>query len=286
MSANASLNTPGYLPTLFGGGAAGNSLLASLSRLSSGSQVMTDPVLALRQARTAGGRQIALVAAEAQVRRDLAGFTAALSAATTPARLLESQIALKVLLTAHGLGDQVNNVALARQALLCDPAAADSLVHQLSDTRWPAVNKACAFARRGLSVLKSAQAAGQIARLYVEAIWRQRLDEATPGLSFAVDFVNRAGTIRSAEQLLADPAARAVLVHAPGAPSQTAYQPPTAMDAAAAARVDLESLLDPARVEQIAHDYLIAVAEAQAEAGEDESVLLDMPVRRPAGLIR
>jgi hypothetical protein len=286
MSANASLNTPGYLPTLFSGGSAGNSLLASLSQLSGGSQVMADPVLALRQAVTGGRRQIALISAEAQIRCDLAGFTSALSAATTPARLLESAMAMKVVLTAHGLIDQVNNVALARQALLCDPTAADSLVNQLSDMRWPAVNRACGFAKRGLAVLNSAQTVGVLGRLYAEAVWRARLDAATPGLAFAVDFVNRAGSIATSEQVLADPAARAVLLHQPGAPPQTAYQPPTSLDIAGAERVDFTALRDEARVEAIAHRYLAAVAEARADTADDDAFLLDTPVPRPVGLIR
>ena len=39
-------------------------------------------------------------------------------------RLLANPAALKVLLTANGLGDQVSNTALATQALLADPAYA------------------------------------------------------------------------------------------------------------------------------------------------------------------
>jgi len=115
---------------------------------------------------------IVLAAAEPRFRHDLTQFTQALAVAKTPAQLLANPVALRVLLTAYGLGDKAADVGLATQALLADPARSNSLVNQLTDPRWISVNQTFSFATKGLSVVSAPSTIRAITSLYAEALSR------------------------------------------------------------------------------------------------------------------
>src|SRR5579864_3341727 len=122
MSGSVNLNVPSYLPTLFGSNTQSVSLLSTLYGYAGPAAGTVNPIAALGQAQSGETRQVALVAAEPQVQRDVVQFTQALATAKTPAQLLANPAALKVLLTANGLADQIGNTALATQALLSNPS--------------------------------------------------------------------------------------------------------------------------------------------------------------------
>jgi Protein of unknown function (DUF1217) len=184
MSANVNLNAPSYLPTLLGPDKSGTSLLSTLSGYHG--QDTEPPVLA--EAAEAGpiaaepATEVAReLARELQARSDISQFIKALVAAKTPAQLLADPAALKVLLTANGLGDQAGDTVLATQALLADPANANSMVNKLADQRWLSVNQTYAFASKGLSILNSPGTISAITAGYVEVLWRTTRDLARPG---------------------------------------------------------------------------------------------------------
>lgn len=256
------LTPPSYLPTLFGAATQGSSLLASLYGYSGPAPGTVNPIAALEQAKTNETKQVALVAAEPQVERDIAQFKQALAGAKTPAQLLANPAALKVLLTANGLGDQVNNTALATKALLANPAQPNSLINQLTDSRWLSVNKTFAFATKGLTALNNPTALAAVTNGYAEVLWRTNLDQTTPGLSNALDFLQRANTISSVDQVLGDPTFRSVLTTTLGVPEQIAFQPLTAQEQAISTRIDLKKFQDPSFVTQFTQRYLIAAQQA------------------------
>ncbi len=285
MSGSVNLNVPSYLPTLFASSAPGSSLLASLYGGSSLAAGTVNPIAALEQAKAGETRQVALVAQEPQVKRDIAQFTQGLATAKTPAQLLANPSALKVLLTANGLGDQVNNTALATQALLSDPSKSNALVNQLSDSRWLTMNQTYAFATKGLTVLKHPTAIAAITSGYAEVLWRTNLDQTTPGLSNALDFQARASTITGVDQVLGDSTFRAVLTTTLGIPEQIAYQSITAQEQAVSTRIDLTKFKDPAFVTQFTQRYLIAAQQAASQtAGSGGTDLTTLAVQS-AGLV-
>jgi len=115
-------------------------------------------------------RRVSLAGAEPQVKRDIAQFAQALAAADTPAQLLANPVALRVLLTSHGLADQAGNSALAARALLSNPARSNSLLNQLKDPRWLAVNNLYSFATQGLRMLRNPETVAALTRAYAEAL--------------------------------------------------------------------------------------------------------------------
>ncbi len=280
MAGNVNLTGASYLPTLYGyGTGSGDSLLATLYGQNTQTPGSTNPIAALVQAQTGQTGQVAVIAAEPQVKRDIAQFTQALAAAKTPADLLANPIAMKVLLTANGLGDQSSYTALATKALLSDPSNTNAVVNKLADTRWLSVNKTYAFATKGLSVLKDPATIAAITSGYTEVLWRQNLDQTTPGLSNALDFLKRASTITNVDQVLGDPTFRDVITTGLGVPKQIAFQTITAQEAAINNRIDLTKFKDPAFVKRFTQQYLIAAsqnASATASANTGATDLMSL----------
>lgn len=258
MSGSVNLNAPSYLPTLFGSNTPGTSLLATLFGFATPMPGTVNPIAALEKAKSGETRQVALVAAEPQVKRDIKQFTAVLAAAKTPEELLADPTALKVLLTANGLGSQVANKALATRALLGDPANPKALANQLSDKRWLGVNKTYEFATKGLTILKDPKTIAAVTNGYAEVLWRTNLDQTTPGLSNALDFLQRASKIVNVDQVLGDPTFRAVITTTLGVPKQIAFQTLTAQEQSISTRIDLKKFQDPKFVSQFTQRYLIA----------------------------
>lgn len=268
MSGSVHLQAPGYLPTLFGGGGAvGDSLLATLYGQTPRAAGSANLLAALRQARSGETMQVSLVAAEPQVQREVTQFRQALASAKTPADLLNNPSALKVLLTANGLGDRLASTDLAKQALLSDPADPASLANRLPDTRWKSVAAQLAFAARGLANLRDPRALAPLTRRYAEALWRQSLDRTVPGLSNALDFLKRAASIVSADQILGDPALREVVTTVLAIPADIGFQALTAQENAIRQRIDVTRFADPDFAEHFALRYLIAVSRKEARSG-------------------
>jgi hypothetical protein len=274
MSGSVNLSIPSYLPTLFASSSPGDSLLATLYGNAGPTPGTMNPISALQQAKTGETSQVAVIAADPQVKRDLAQFTAALAAAKTPAQLLANPAALKVLLTANGLGDQLTYTALATKALLSDPSKPNSLASQLPDSRWLTMNKTYAFATKGLALLKDPKTIAAITSGYTEVLWRTGLDKTTPGLSNALDFQARASTITSVDQVLGDPTFRDVITTALGIPKEIAFQSITAQEQAISTRIDLTQFKDPKFVTQFTQRYLIASQQAaSSQAGQSAGLL-------------
>jgi hypothetical protein len=285
MSGSINLSAPSYLPALFGSNSQGSSLLATLYGYAGPAAGTVNPIAALQQAQTGETKQVALVAAEPEVQRDIAQFTQALATAKTPAQLLANPAALKVLLTANGLGDQVSSTALATQALLSDASKSSSLVNTLTDSRWLPVNKTYSFATKGLSVLKEPATLAAVTNGYAEVLWRTNLDQTTPGLSNALDFLQRASTITDVDQVLGDPTFRAVLTTTLGVPRQIAFQTITAQEQAISTRIDLTKFKDPTFVTQFTQRYLIAAQQAASQSSGSGAADLTTLAVQSAGLL-
>ncbi len=242
------------LQTLYQGGA-------------SGAAAGIDPLQALNQAEANQASDIAMTAQQPDVARAIGQFTAAVESATSAQQLLANPAVLQVLLTANGLGDQTQFTALAQKALLSNPNDPNSLVNQLSDTRWQPVVDTYQFATEGLKIIQNPSTITTIANAYAEVTWRNSLDAATPGLSNALTFRQEASTITSVDQILGDPIMRTVVTTALNIPEQIAFQPLEAQEKAISSRLDLSRFKDPNFVETFTQQYLINAQQAASGAG-------------------
>jgi Protein of unknown function (DUF1217) len=263
------------------------SLLTTLYSGSSGTstQTSTDPLGDLTRAEANSTKDVAQTAAEPQVARDIATFTAQVAAAKTPAALLQNPTVLKVLLTANGLGDQVQYTALAQKALLSNTADPNGLANQLtSNSAWKSTASLYDFANKGLSVLQDPSTISTVANAYAEVLWRQSLDAATPGLSNALTFRDEASSITSVDQILGDPVMRAVVTGALGIPQTIAIQDLPAQEQAISTRLDITQFKNPAFVNTFVQQYLIQTNLTGASSGSS-SPSIDQLAVQSAGLV-
>ena len=235
-----------------------------------------DPIAALKQAETNQTKAIATTAAQPDVARDIAAFKTAVATAKTPAQLLANPQALKLILTANGLGDQTDYTALATKALLSDPNDPKSLANTLTDTRWKTLAQTYDFAGKGLSVIQNPATLTAIANGYAQIQWESTLDQSTPGLSVALDFKSRASTITSVDQILGDSNLRTVVTTALGIPQQIAFQPLEAQEKAITNQLDLSKFKDPAFVAQFTDRFLVANQSAASTSSSASSPLLSL----------
>jgi Protein of unknown function (DUF1217) len=262
------------------------SLLTTLYGGSSGTstQTSTDPLGDLARAEANSTKDIAQTAAEPQVARDIATFTAQVAAAKSPATLLQNPTVLKVLLTANGLGDQVQYTALAQKALLSNTDDSNSLADQLTDTAWKSTASLYDFANKGLSVLQEPTTISTITNAYAEVLWRQSLDATTPGLSNALAFRDEASTITSVDQILGDPVMRNVVTTALGIPETIATQDLPAQEQAITSRLDITQFKNPAFVNTFVQQYLIQTNLTGSSSGSTPPTLDQLAVQG-AGLV-
>ena len=234
-----------------------------------GPNTASDRLVALRLAVANETRDIAAVAKRSDVKRDVQAFRDAVAKATDAEALLSNPKALKVLLTANGLADQLAYPGLAKRALLSDPADAKSLASRLPDSRWKTTAETYQFATKGLDVLRNPQVLNTLADGYAEVVWRKSLDQATPGLSDALAFREQAKGVSTAYDILGNGPLRRVVTTALGLPAQIAFQSVEAQAKAITDRLDLSKLKEPRFVDNFTRRYLIASATTDGGFGSD-----------------
>jgi len=260
------------------GSGAGDPVLNALYGIN-GQPSQGNAIQALTSAEQNQTKEIATTAQQPQIARDMAAFTAAVTAAKDPAVLLQNPAVMKVLLTANGLGDQVAYTALAGKTLLSNVNDPKSLVNQLTDTRWKTVVQTYDFANKGLSILQNPKVISTLANAYAEVVWRQSLDAATPGLSNALSFRQSASTITSVDQILGDPTLRTVITTTLGIPQQIAFQSLPAQEKAVSSQIDITRFKDPKFVESFTQRYLIAAGAAASATASTTPDLTTLAVQ-------
>ena len=94
-----------------------------------------------------------MTAAQPTVQSAITAFTQAVNSATSMTQLLANPAFMNVLLTANGMSDQIGYTALATQALTSNLSDPNSLVNQLTDTRWKTLAQNYNFSSTGLAVV-------------------------------------------------------------------------------------------------------------------------------------
>lgn len=242
-----------------------------------------DPSVALKNAEANSTTDIAQEAAQPAVARDITAFRNAVDSATSPVALLQDTTVLKVLLTANGLADQVQYPALAQKALLSNTNDSTALANQLSDSQWKATASLYDFANQGLAVLQNPSVISTITNGYAEVLWRQSLNQTTPGLADALAFRDAASGITSVDQILGDPTLRNVVTTALGIPIQIAEQDLPAQEQAITSKLDITKFSDPNFVETFITRFLVASQNNASPA--DSQSLTQLAVSAGRGLI-
>lgn len=115
--------------------------------------------VALKQAEANEARQLAQVAKQPDVQKDIERYNKVVASAKSLDDILNDPVARKVLMKANGLGDQVDYVGLAKKAMMSDPDDPNSLANKLAsvNSAWLNFVKTYDIRENGLEVLAPKQ---------------------------------------------------------------------------------------------------------------------------------
>ena len=233
-----------------------------------------DPITALKLAQANQTTDVANEAKTPTVELRVAAFTKAVQSATSVSSLLSNPDFLAVFLTANGLGANVNETALAQKALLSTPADSNGLANQLSTTNsaWLTTAQTYNFFANGLAAIQNPKVQATVTNGYAEVLWRQSLDQQTPGLSNALYFLANAASLTTPDAVLGNSVARTVVTTAFGIPLQLAYQPLQAQETAISNVLDFSKLTNSQYVQSITDQYLVQLQASASSSSASSSI--------------
>ena len=250
---------------LFAPGGSNNASAAILNALYSTTPVNTtgfastgDPLLDLKLAQADQTADTAKEAQVPQVAQAIAAFTKAVKGATNITTALGNPNIQQVLLTASGLSNYIGETGLVQKAFMSKLSDPNSVANQLGDGTLLSTVQTYNFARNGLAELQNPKIMATLTNGYAEVMWRQSLDQATPGLSNALDFISQASSIKSVSDVLDNATKFFVITGALGIDPDIINQDLSAQqNAIARSTLDIAKLQDPTYVTSLTDQYLI-----------------------------
>jgi hypothetical protein len=215
--------------------------------------------VSLENAEKNEAKQLAQIAKDPIVKKDLARYAKVVKQAKTLDDVLNDPVARQVFLKANGLGDQVDAVGLAKKALMSDPGDTDSLANRLSsiNNNWLATVQKYNFKTFGLALLNLNIRIEEVQNDYVGEKRLDMLDEQMPGLGSSILFKRIAASLDTPIKILGSALGREVVTTALGLPKQIALQSLEAQSKAISQRLDPKKLKDPEFVDKLVQRYLI-----------------------------
>jgi hypothetical protein len=226
-----------------------------------------DPLLDLKLVQQNETADVAVEAKQPAVQQAIAAFTNAVKNATSIQSALGNPNIQQVLLTASGLSNYIGETGLVQKAFMSDPTNQQSVANQLGDSTLLATVKTYNFFKNGLAELKDPKILATLTSGYAEVMWRQSLDQSTPGLSNALAFLAQASSIKSFSDVLATPSNFYVITGALGIPVDVVFQSTSAQQSAINARVDYAKFQDPTYVKNLTDQYLISMQGSNQSGG-------------------
>jgi len=243
-----------------------------------------NPLLDLKLAQANQTTDVKLEAQQPQVALDINAFKTAVANAPNIQTALQNPDVQKVLLTANGLSSYIGDTALVQKTFLSDPSNSSSLANQLGDSTFLSAVQTFNFAKNGLAELQNPNVVSTLTSGYAEVMWRQSLDQATPGLSNALAFLSQASSITSVGDILSNQTNFDVVTGALGLPLQIVDQTQEAMTSAITSRLDISKLQDPQFVTTLTDQYLLSQQSSSSSSSSSGSSLESLAVQS-AGLV-
>jgi hypothetical protein len=233
----------------------GTTSSAVTSTFVSSGNPLTDLTLAQSQETT----DVAQVEKQPVVENAISQFKTAVANAPDIQTALSNPAVQNVLLTANGLSNYIGETALVQKLFMSDPTDPNSLVNQFGNAEWLNTVQSYNFAQNGLSELQSPQTVSGLTDTYAEMEWRNSLDQATPGLSNALAFLNQASSIKSVNDILDNMVNFEVVTTALGIPTAIVNQDTPAQTTAITTRLDISKLQDRNFVTSMTDQYLLTM---------------------------
>jgi hypothetical protein len=238
-----------------------------------------NPLLDLKLAQQDQTADVAKEALQPQVSQAITAFKTAVAGAKTIQDALANPDVQQVLLTANGLSNYIGDTALVQKVFLSNASDPASLVNRLGDSTLLSAVQTYNFATNGLAELQNPKVVSTLADAYAEVEWRQSLDQATPGLSNALDFLSQAKSIKSVNDILDNYTNFEVVTTALGIPQQIVDQDQSAQVSAISSRVDIAKFQDPNYVTSLTDQYLLTLQENNQASSSDSADITALAVQ-------
>jgi hypothetical protein len=157
---------------------------------------------------------------------------------------------------------------------MSDPTNQSSVANQLGDSTLLATVTTYNFFKNGLAELKNPKILSTLTNGYAEVMWRQSLDQSTPGLSNALAFLSQASSIKSFSDVLSNPSNFYVITGALGIPADVVFQSQAAQESAINSRLDYAKFQDPTYVNNLTDQYLISMQGSNQSGGSTDLTTL------------
>jgi hypothetical protein len=274
-SSSASNVAANILSAVYGGSSSSGTTTA----VSTGS-----PLLDLKLAQQNQAADIAQESLQPQVQQAIAAFKTAVANAPNIQTALANPDVQQVLLTANGLSNYAGETSLVQKALMSDPSDPTSLANQLGDSTLLSTVQTFNFAKNGLAELQNPNVIATLTNGYAEVTWRQSLNQATPGLSNALDFLSQASSIKSVNDILDNATNFEVITGALGIPQDIVNQDQSAQETAIGSRLDISKLQDPHYVTSLTDQYLLTMQENNQSSSSGGTSLIALAAQA-SGLV-
>jgi hypothetical protein len=229
----------------------------------SGFTTTGNPLLDLKLAQADETADSAKEAKVPSVAQAITAFTKAVGSAKDIQSALSNPNVLQVLLTANGLSNYIGETGLVQKAFMSKLSDPKSVANQLGDSTLLSTVTSFNFQQNGLKELQNPKIMATLTNGYAEIMWRQSLNQATPGLSSALDFISQAKSIKSVSDVLENATNFFVITGALGIDPNIANQDQAAQKSAIArSSLNIAKLQDPAYVTSLTDQYLISKQES------------------------
>ena len=234
-----------------------------------------DPLLDLKLAQSDQTADTAKEAKVPQVALAVSAFTKAVQSGKSIQSVLSNPNVQKVLLTASGLSNYIGETGLVTKAFMSNLSDPKSVANQMGDSTLLSTVTTYNFAKNGLAELQNPKILSALTTGYAEIMWRQSLDQSTPGLSTALDFIGQAKSIKSVSDVLNSATNFFVITGALGINPNIAYQDVTAQQKAIeSSSLDIAKLQDPKYVTSLTDQYLISKQESSQANSASAGMLI------------
>ena len=206
-------------------------------------------------------KQVAQVAKDPQIVKDLTRYEKVVKNAKSLDDVLNDPVARRVFMTANGLKDFADYTGMAKKVLASDPSDTSSPAAKLASVNgtWYDTVKKYPVGLAGIGVLQISDAVAEVKNNYLAEKRLDMLDAQMPGLGSAVLFKQVASKLEDATDVLASGLGREVVTTAFGIPKQIAVQSLVAQEKAINQRVDVSKFKNASYVDIIAQRYLLAL---------------------------
>lgn len=214
-------------------------------------------------------------AKSAKVQTEVNYFKAKAAKVQTVDELLKDYRALKYMLTAYSMEDQLQYPARIKTILKDNAADSAALVNRMSSAGYREINAAFDFFKKGVANLKDSAFLDKLAKKYSDSAYELSLGDISPDLADAFYFQNKIGAVKNGYEVIGDKVLFSVIKTALNIPNAAAASGKVEKLKAWIERdLDFKRLNDATYIRKLAERFLV-LKDVENRKGES-SGLIDM----------